>query len=438
MASEDEEHGVQDDTPNPEHEDLFLDPEDEDVEVAQDVIVLSVSDVEEAERALESDDPVVAATSAVEEAAPSSEVSDSVREEMERLRAEVERAQVAEAEALSQLGQLRQEVERVRGERDEAKDERDDLKSRLLRRVADHDNYRKRIEREKTDLRKYAAEPLVRDLLQAVDNLERALEHAERANDANSILQGVKMVYRQMVGFFERHGIKGFEAEGEMFDPQLHEAMQQIPTPDHETNRILQVYQKGYFMHDRLIRAARVVVALHQASPDSELEEETSALEENGLEDGSDVTEEESEVIGMPGPEEPLELSEAAEELDVDADATEAEEHGEEPVPVAEQGDEGEAVAAEADATEEKEYAQGGASSADTEGVSKAQAFVGEPTVRLEPALETLREDPPKKPEQGPLGSVQSEVSDTDGSPDVDASTLGGPIGEEGGPSVSE
>lgn len=139
--------------------------------------------------------------------------------------------------------------------------ERDDFKSRLLRSAADLENFRKRKEREKEGLRKYGAERVVADLLPAIDNMERALEHAEKSQEQSSISDGVKMVHKQLQSALEKHGIRGFSALGERFDPQLHEAIQQVETSEYETGVVMQEFQKGYYIHDRLLRPAMTVVA---------------------------------------------------------------------------------------------------------------------------------------------------------------------------------
>lgn len=170
--------------------------------------------------------------------------------------------------------------------------ERDDFKSRLLRSAADLENFRKRKEREKEGLRKYGAERVVADLLPAIDNLERALEHAEKSEEQSSISDGVKMVHRQLQSALEKHGIKGFSALGERFDPQLHEAIQQVETTEHETGMVMQEFQKGYYIHDRLLRPAMTVVAKNVApvvssAPDeSETPTQESQADEGVIEMG--------------------------------------------------------------------------------------------------------------------------------------------------------
>lgn len=166
-------------------------------------------------------------------------------------------------------------------------EERDDLKNRLMRSAADLDNFRKRAAREREDLRKYGIDRVVLELLPALDNLERALDHAEKTEAGANIAEGVRMVSRQFVSSLEKHGVMQFDARGEHFDPQKHEAIQQVESSEHDTGVIVEQYQKGYFLHDRLLRPALVAVAKRiEASQDnvSNEEDQSQPIEEEPIE----------------------------------------------------------------------------------------------------------------------------------------------------------
>lgn len=172
--------------------------------------------------------------------------------------------------------------------------ERDDFRNRMMRVAADLENFRKRTVREKDDLRKYGIDRVVLELLPVLDNLERALEHADKSADSTTIVDGVRMVQRQFVTALEKHGVAGFDAKGEHFDPQKHEAIQQIETTEHQTGLVLEEYQKGYYLHERLIRPALVVVA---RNPSGEVSTPTPATEAPASEDDEDsATPEQPEV----------------------------------------------------------------------------------------------------------------------------------------------
>lgn len=139
--------------------------------------------------------------------------------------------------------------------------ERDALQQKWLLAVADHDNYRKRVQKEFEQERRYAALPLARELLPVMDNLHRAVEAAKSASDAQQLVQGVQMVVKQFDDVLARHGISPINAAGKPFDPNLHQALQQIPTADQPPMTVLAEYERGYTMHDRIVRPSTVIVS---------------------------------------------------------------------------------------------------------------------------------------------------------------------------------
>lgn len=140
-----------------------------------------------------------------------------------------------------------------------------DLKDKLLRAVAETENVRRRAAREKEEAHKFAISNFAKDLCDVADNLQRAVEAvpAEKAEDAivKTLVEGVEMTERTMLGAFERHGIRRIDPQGEKFDPNLHEAMTEVEDPSAEPGTVIQVFQTGYMISDRLLRPARVVVA---------------------------------------------------------------------------------------------------------------------------------------------------------------------------------
>ena len=138
--------------------------------------------------------------------------------------------------------------------------EAEDWKAKAYRTAADLENARRRFTREREELRKFGIEGLLKDLFPILDNLERASNHAPNADDP--VVQGVKMVVSQFTTVLKNRGATPFDPAGEEFNPQLHEAMSQIPTTDCPPGHIAQVYQRGWMLHDRLIRPAMVVVGM--------------------------------------------------------------------------------------------------------------------------------------------------------------------------------
>ena len=137
------------------------------------------------------------------------------------------------------------------------------LKDQLLRSLAEAENQRRRAQRDRDEAVKYAAAQLGRDLLNVPDNLRRALEAAPLADDERdaAFRIGVELVERDLLGAFEKHGIRRIVPMAERFDPNLHQAMFEVPTADHPPGTVVQVMQPGYIMGDRLLRPALVGVA---------------------------------------------------------------------------------------------------------------------------------------------------------------------------------
>ncbi|MEL6759189.1 MAG: nucleotide exchange factor GrpE [Myxococcota bacterium] len=170
-----------------------------------------------------------------------------------------------------------------------------DVNDRLLRLAADFDNYRKRSRRELDEARRFGIENLLRDLLPVVDNLLRAIaaetDAVADADEAskNPLLEGIRMVHKQFSDVLDQHGVRGFDSVGTVFDPELHEALSQAPSDEHEPGSVIAEHERGYMIHDRLLRPARVVVAMPQAeeaSPDEKKSEESDPSDPLESDDG--------------------------------------------------------------------------------------------------------------------------------------------------------
>ena len=137
-----------------------------------------------------------------------------------------------------------------------------DAEQRVLRGQAELENYRKRSQRDLAEQRRYAALPLARDLLTVMDNLQRAIEAAVKANEGEGLVSGVQMVVDQLATILGQYDCLLIEADGEAFDPNLHAAIGQAPSDEHPPGTIVQVTQAGYRMHDRVVRPSQVMVAI--------------------------------------------------------------------------------------------------------------------------------------------------------------------------------
>jgi len=134
-----------------------------------------------------------------------------------------------------------------------------DVRDRYLRTLADFENYRKRADREKSDFFKYALAATIKDLLPVLDNFDRALEHAEEGDDFH---KGVALIYKQLFDVLRKHGVKPIDESGVRFDPNIHEAVVSEEDPSVPAQTVVTILQKGYYLHDRLLRPALVKVAV--------------------------------------------------------------------------------------------------------------------------------------------------------------------------------
>jgi molecular chaperone GrpE len=154
---------------------------------------------------------------------------------------------------------LAAEVERLRAELERAAAKAREEHDRLLRSAADLENYRKRAAREREEIQRFGVERLVKDLLPVVDDLDRALAATP---PGDSLAEGVRLVRASFERVLGRHGVVGFSALGEPFDPALHEAIVQVPSADAAPGTVVLEHARGFKLNDRLVRAAMVGVAV--------------------------------------------------------------------------------------------------------------------------------------------------------------------------------
>lgn len=189
---------------------------------------------------------------------------------------ETEEAEKLEGGAYDEAGTGSTEGESLEEQLRAAEARAEENYDRLLRITAEFENYRKRVEREMNDFRKFANESLIKDILPIVDNLERALEipYGNNENAFNGMLEGVQMTLKGLLERLEKFGVVPIDSLDRPFDPNFHQAVMQEESEGHPDNTVSQELQKGYMMNDRLLRPAMVVVS---KKPDSKpgLESET-------------------------------------------------------------------------------------------------------------------------------------------------------------------
>jgi molecular chaperone GrpE len=176
-------------------------------------------------------------------------------EDLEVIAPDVDDEAAPSAEPNAQIESLSRELEQKTKDAAEANE-------KYLRTYADFENYRKRMQRDLADFRKYANEQFALELLTVVDHLGLALKHAgESGETAQGMREGVELVYRQLREVLEKFGVKQFGAAGEPFDPARHDAMMQVATAEVPENTVVQVMQDGYLYHEKVLRHAKVSVS---------------------------------------------------------------------------------------------------------------------------------------------------------------------------------
>lgn len=152
------------------------------------------------------------------------------------------------------------EEETVTDEHEQLKQQFEELNQRFLRVHADYDNFRRRTKEEKEAAAKYRAQSLVEGILPVLDNFERALMVQSDVEETKSVFQGMEMIHRQLLEALKNEGVAPIQAVGEPFDPHLHQAVMQVETDEYDANVVVEELQKGYKLHDRVIRPSMVKV----------------------------------------------------------------------------------------------------------------------------------------------------------------------------------
>lgn len=156
---------------------------------------------------------------------------------------------------------IEDETVQLRNELTQALSDTKTHQEQYLRTLADMENLRKRTQRDKEELAKFANESILREILPVIDNLERAVEHAEQAESNDGLFEGVQMTLTQFGQLLSKFGVEPVEAVGQVFDPAYHQAMGQMESEEHPINTVVQQMQKGYQLNERLLRPAFVMLA---------------------------------------------------------------------------------------------------------------------------------------------------------------------------------
>jgi molecular chaperone GrpE len=137
----------------------------------------------------------------------------------------------------------------------------DQYKDLLLRKAAEFDNFKRRVENDSANIVRFATESLLDDLLPIVDDFERSLKHSKEINENDALVKGVDLIYQKLLKVLEMRGVKAFETIGKEFDVDYHDALMQMPRTDVPPHTVVEEVEKGYMLNDKVIRHAKVVVS---------------------------------------------------------------------------------------------------------------------------------------------------------------------------------
>lgn len=181
----------------------------------------------------------------------------------DEVRSDIDTEENTGAEAEIEAETAVDEVLELKAQIAELEAENSELKDRYLRKQADFENFRKRLLREKEESIKYANSSLLADLVTIIDDFERAIRSSVESKDFESFHSGIEMIEKQLVSVLERkYGLARMESVGKEFDPELHEAIGMVESEDHDVQTVVEDYQRGYMLHDRVLRHAKVRVAI--------------------------------------------------------------------------------------------------------------------------------------------------------------------------------
>ncbi len=199
-------------------------------------------------------------------------------------------------DTLMKEGPLSSEIKSLQDDLGRKKNEYEELYDKYLRAAADFDNYKKRVAKEKAEIISYGNEELIKEFLNVLDNLERALEHSEASGETKSIFEGINLVHKQFLSCLEKFGVMPISlSKGDKFDPRFHQAIEYIKSSEITPGLIISEMLKGYNLRGRLLRPSLVVVSKEVETP---LANQKASVEiGNDHEMGNSDSEEVSDLI---------------------------------------------------------------------------------------------------------------------------------------------
>ena len=175
------------------------------------------------------------------------------------------------------------EQDPVRRELESKTEEVKTLNDKYFRVAAEFENYKRRAQRDQNDAIRFANEKIFKDLLPTIDNLERAIKCGSEQSNGDGLLEGVELTYKQLLETLTKYGIRQISSQGDLFDPAMHQAVAQVESESAKPNTVVEEFQKGYFLHERILRPAMVTVA-----KDKPAEGASSSNEQGSNEEGAE------------------------------------------------------------------------------------------------------------------------------------------------------
>jgi molecular chaperone GrpE len=159
------------------------------------------------------------------------------------------------------VNELEKKIETLEQEKSAMDEENKTLRDQLLRKAAEFDNYKRRTEKEFISLLDSANEELILDILPAIDDFERSLQHMEESENNDSHSEGIRLIYKKLISTLEKKGLKPMDAIGQEFDPDQHQALMQVDSDKYESGTVVEEHLKGYKLNEKVIRHSQVLVA---------------------------------------------------------------------------------------------------------------------------------------------------------------------------------
>lgn len=193
-----------------------------------------------------------------------------LKEQQENLNNQQENENMGNSQFEEELKLIESELKQTQEKNIELEKQLNEFKDAYLRKAAEFENYKRRIENETSNLYKYAGESFIRNILPVYDDLERSINHISDANNFESMKKGLELVFEKFTKILNSNGVKKIEAKGKPFNVDFHEALMQQPADGVPPHTVLEIIEPGYFYNDKVLRHAKVIVSAEAAKPEND------------------------------------------------------------------------------------------------------------------------------------------------------------------------